>query len=192
MNPVIRFLIISDFLIFAASSLTTPILALFIVEQIQGATIVHVGFAATILLIAKSLCEIPVGIWVDKSPTEKRYFTLMIFASLIQAATIFMFAFITTISELYILNALIGISMAMGYPGWRVLFNRHLDKEKAAFEWSLYDVLVSLGMAGATALGGLLQALFGFKYLFLISGTVSMLGVLVLLFIRPYLFTKNK
>lgn len=98
--------------------------------------------------------------------------------------------YINTVSQLYILQGLLGLSAAIAYPGWYSIFTKHIDKNKEAFEWSLYDVLLAMGMTLASALGGIMAQRFGFSVIFTISAISTILGAFLLLLVRKSLFTK--
>ncbi|GAH48577.1 unnamed protein product, partial [marine sediment metagenome] len=66
MNPVIKVLTISDFLIISGFGLITPIFAVFVTDTIEGGTLAVVGIAAAIYLLARSIGQIPVGAIIDK------------------------------------------------------------------------------------------------------------------------------
>jgi len=54
-NPVIQALIFSDLLILSGFGLISPILAVFITNQIRGGSLEVAGLATTIYLVSKSL-----------------------------------------------------------------------------------------------------------------------------------------
>src|SRR3989338_6672427 len=76
-NPVIRFLIISDTVIIGAAGLLGPIFALFITDFIQGGNEAVAGLAAGIYLFTKSILQIPVAHFIDRVRGEKDDFWLL-------------------------------------------------------------------------------------------------------------------
>lgn len=186
-SPIIRVLITSDFLLMSATNLLSPIFALYIVGSIQGASIIHVGFSTSIYVISQALFVIPIGMFIDRSKSEDRHYFMILFGSLLQAAVYFSYAFIDTLMSLYVVNALYGISVACAYPAWRTIFGRHVDKGREGFEWSLYDVCIGIGVASATALGGLIVAEFGFEILFILAGFIALSGAALVMTLKKYL-----
>ncbi|MFW0861972.1 MAG: MFS transporter [Candidatus Komeilibacteria bacterium] len=183
-------LIFSDFLIWSSYQFLAPIFALFITDRINQSSIETVGLASAIYLISKSIFEIPVGAYIDRSKSEKDDLYTAISGTILASAVFFAFIFIGSVWELYILQIFMGLANALAFPGWYSIFTKHIDKEKAAFEWSLYDVLLGIGMAATAAIGGILAEQFGFNLVFIIIGTATFLGALSLLSIKNKIYTK--
>jgi hypothetical protein len=60
MNPVVKYLIITDIIYFTAVGLLAPIFAIFITDFIDGGGPAVAGVAAAIYLLTKSIGQIPV------------------------------------------------------------------------------------------------------------------------------------
>ncbi|MBM5789901.1 MFS transporter [Candidatus Parcubacteria bacterium] len=183
-NWVIKILIVSDFLIWSAQQLFAPVFALFIAGQIEGGSLETAGIAVAIYFVVRSIVEAPVGIWNDRTKAESDDLYTAFFGTMMTAFVMFGYTAMTQVWELYLGQALLGVGAAIAFPGWYSIFTRHIDKNKEAFEWSLFDTLLGLGMAGSAALGGLLATRYGFNTLFLLAGIGTMLGALLLLSIR--------
>ena len=190
-NIVIKILVLSDFLIWSSAQLLSPIFAIFITDKING-SIEVVGIASAIYLISKSVFEIPVGIFVDKTKSEKDDLYSAIIGTLLTACGFFALTFIDSIWQLYALQALFGLAAAIAFPGWYSIFTRHIDKGKEAFEWSLYDVVLGVGMACAAALGGFIADYFSFDVLFNIIGILTVCGAVLLLAIKSKIYMPDK
>lgn len=186
-NLLIRILIFSDFLILSAVGFVNPIFAIYITGRISGASLSVVGYAATILLVVKSLMQLPIAKYVDRTPGESDEFFFVFWGSILASATTFLYLFIDQVWQLYALQACFGLANAMSYPSWFALFSRHVDKHKEGFEWGIYSSVVGVGVAVTSALGGLMAERFGFGPVFFIVGLISLIGTLMLLPMRRYL-----
>ena len=186
-NFVIKMLILSDFLVWSSFQLLAPIFAIFITDKIQGGIEV-VGIAAGIYWLTKSLFEIPVGIFIDRTKAESDDLYLAFGGTVVTSLVYLSYVFIDSVSQLYILQAVLGIGAAVAFPGWYSIFTKHVDKGKEAFEWSLYDVVLGVGMAGAAALGGFIAHAFGFNALFLIISIFTLLGAFILLTLKSKIY----
>jgi len=71
-NPVIRFLIISDVVIIGAGGLLGPIFAIFVEDFVVGGNEVVVGIAAAIYLSTKSVLQIPTAHMIDRNQRGER------------------------------------------------------------------------------------------------------------------------
>lgn len=189
-NFIIKILILSDFLIWSSYQFLSPIFAIFVTERINQSSLETIGLAAAIYLISKSIFEIPIGIYIDKSKSEKDDLYTAIAGTVLAAFVFFGFIFVSSVWQLYVLQIIMGLANALAFPGWYSMFTRHIDKEKAAFEWSLYDVLLGIGMAATAAAGGFLAEKFGFNIIFIIIGSATLLGALSLLSVKGIIYIK--
>lgn len=178
-NKVIRILVLGDIMFFSAFGLIGPIFAIFVTNQIAGATIATVGFAATINLLTRALLQMPVARYIDRHKGEKDDFLFMVAGSTLISVVPFAYLFIEIPIHLYIVQVILGIGGALANPGWYAIFTRHIDEGKEGTEWTLENVGIGLVSAGAAALGGIMAERFGFQNLFLIVGILSLVGLIV-------------
>ena len=168
-----------DIMFFSAYGLIGPIFAVFVTNQIAGATIATAGFAATINLLVRALLQMPIARYIDRHKGEKDDFKFMVAGSTLISIVPFAYLFVTTPLHLYLAQVVLGIGGALANPGWYAIFTRHIDKGKEGTEWTLENVGVGLAAAGTAAIGGILAQYFGFNNLFLIVGIVSLLGLVI-------------
>jgi len=178
-NKVVRILVLGDIMFFSAFGLIGPIFAIFITNQIVGATVATAGFAATINLLARALLQMPVARYIDRRKGEKDDFIFMVAGSTLISIVPFAYFFVSTPLHLYLAQVVLGIGGALANPGWYAIFTRHIDKNKEGTEWTLENTGVALTAAGTAAIGGVLAQHFGFHNLFLIVGIVSLLGLII-------------
>lgn len=181
MNPVIKVLTISDFLIISGFGLITPVFAVFVTDTITGGTLAVVGIAAAIYLLARSIGQIPVGAIIDRIRGERDDFWAMFIGSIVFSIVPLFYLIITTPFHLYLVQLLFGLSTAAVLPPWMAIFIRHIDKKHEGLEWGIYQTLIDLGGAGAASLGGFLAFQFGFSYLFVLVSIASFIGSFFLL-----------
>lgn len=181
---VIKVLIVSDFVIWSANQLFAPVFAIFVENNLTGGTIAAIGIASGIYLITKSVFVVPVGRYIDKKRGETDDLYSAVIGTAITGVVLLLYTQIDSIVDLYLLQILLGIGGAIAYPGWFSIFTRHVDKDKQGFEWSLYDVALSGGMAAAAAIGGYLADSLGFNTLFVVASAATLMGSLLLLTLR--------
>lgn len=180
-NPVIRYLTISDILVIGGFGLILPIFAVFITESIKGGTVEVVGIAMAIYLITKSLGQIPVAGIIDKIKGERDDFWVMFIPSVLYSLVPLLYLTIDTPEGLYLVQFIYGLAAAAVFPAWMAIFTRHIDKEHEGVEWGVYQTLVDLGSAAAASLGGFIAFRFGFEYLFLVVSITVFIGSMFLL-----------
>jgi MFS family permease len=89
----------------------------------------------------------------------------------------------------YIIQIIYGFAGALIYPTWRVIFTRYSHKERAGYEWGIYDTLTSLSTAAAATIGGVLIEQISFRALFVIVSILSFVGTYFLIRIFKQEFT---
>ena len=192
MNTFIRALIVSDFLLYFSYGLLTPIFAVFITEQIVGANIETVGTAVAIYWIVRSLTTIPLARWMDKHDGEKDEFLFMFWGAHLMSLTLMSLVFATLPWHVYLIQVLFGVFNSMAIPGWRILFTNHLDRGKTGFEWGVWDVAVALGTGVSAYIGSYIADIFGFNTLFIIVGSIGILGSFLLIPIYRHTHTMRQ
>lgn len=172
-NKTIRFLIISDFFLFFAVGLLTPIFAVFILKNIDN-RIEVIGYAVSCYWITRVLAVVPLSRLMDKIKGEIDEYAFMI-AGTFLISIIPLFYIISTESwHIYLLQFINGLANSMAIPAWRILFTNHIDTRVVGFEWSLEDIGVGIATAVSASVGAYVAGKFGFNILF---GAISFFGL---------------
>ena len=187
-NNVILIIVFSQFIFTAAAGLTTPLFAVFVLEDIGGSAVTVVGFAIAIYWILKSLLQLPVARYLDRVSGEMDDHNAMLAGACIVMLATFLFYFAHAVWHIYALQVLMAIGDALFIPPFYAIFSRHLDHDHVGFEWSLFS---SFSIGAGSALGGifsgLLASVAGIRAIFLINGTLMLIGFAILWFLRPYI-----
>ena len=189
-NLVIKVLIMSDFLIFAAGNLLSPIFAIFVVQGVAGAGLEEVGICASIFYITKAVCEMPVGKYIDRTLSERDDLYTALLGTILISMVYLSYCFISQVWQLYLAQVALGAGAALAYPGWYTIFTRHIDNDKKGVEWSLYDVMMGIGMALSSALGAFIADVYGFQVLFVLVFVITLIGALLLIMIKNKIYIK--
>lgn len=191
LNQVILLIILAEFIFVTATTLVSPIFALFITEDIGAAARV-VGFAVAVYWIVKSILQLPVARYIDRNHGEIDDYYSMIGGLLLTTIGVFLFYVATREWHIYAIQFLIAVGDSFVVPPFYAIFTRHIDKDQEGFEWSLRSSF-SLGAGSAIggALSGILGSAIGFRSLFLINGILMLVGWTVLLFLRPWIISRG-
>ncbi len=187
MNRVIRFLIASDFFLLGGWGLLSPVFAIFILENIalDPAKAAEVaGFSALTYWGVKSLLQIPTSKYFDRVYGEKDDYWMMILGLFINGIAPFGFLFAKTPFHIYGIQIVHALGMSLVIPSWNAIFTRHIDKGREAYEWAMDSTSLGLATGITGGIGGIVAALFGFKLIFVLVGTLTLFAALLLLFIR--------
>jgi MFS family permease len=190
-NPVIRFLILSDTVIIGAAGLLGPIFALFIEDFIVGGDVAVAGIAAGVYLFSRSILQIPIAHLMDKIRGERDDFWFMFVFSVLMAIVPLLYLVIHTSAQLYAVQFLLGFFTAFTYPAFMAIFTRHIDKHQEGTEWGIYFTLTDVTSAALAVIGGYMAASAGFPTLIVTVVGLSLLGALLLLPIKPYIKMKT-
>ncbi|PIR75058.1 MAG: hypothetical protein CO030_01575 [Candidatus Magasanikbacteria bacterium CG_4_9_14_0_2_um_filter_42_11] len=129
-NPVIRFLILSDTIVMGSLGLLGPIFALFIADFITGGNEAVAGLAAGIYLFTKSVLQIPIAHMIDNIRGEKDDFWLLFIFTFLMALVPLFYLVIHTPIQLYLVQFLLGFLTAFTFPTYMAIFTRHIDKKR--------------------------------------------------------------
>jgi MFS family permease len=178
-NKVIKILILSDLALLTGLGFVAPIFAIFLTENIKGGNVQVAGFAAAIYWIVECIVVIPAGKYLDKNHGEKDDLLFIVIGNLFAASAVFGYIFSYLPWHIYFLQGLYAIGMGMNIPGYTAIFNRHIDKDKEAFSWSVRSASVAAGSGAAGAFGGIIAYNFGFNALFI--------GVIIFIILSAFL-----
>lgn len=159
-SKVIKVLVFSDLILLFGWGLITPILAIFIVENIKGGNTQVAGIAVGIYWVLKSLLQIPVGRYLDKNHGEKDDYYFLIGGILLASFVPLGFIFATLPWHMYLLQVIQAVGMAVAIPAWCGIFTRHIDKGKEAQSWALDSSALGIGAGAAGIIGGVVAKTF--------------------------------
>src|SRR3989344_888246 len=189
-NPIVRMLVISDFFVLAGIGFLGPILPVFIVTQLPGGDVRAAGFASAIYM-AMWVFQIPIGRYLDRTKGERDDYTLLVLGAFITAIALFLFTIAKTPMHIYLIQALAGLGRAIDLPAWFGIFTRKIDKKREGYEWGVENVTAALSVGFVSAIAGLITEAYGFRALFILAGSASLIGALVLFFLYRSVFPQS-
>ncbi|MBI2628108.1 MAG: MFS transporter [Candidatus Niyogibacteria bacterium] len=191
-SKVVKIMVLSDFVFNSALGSFGPVFAIFLTDKITGGNAEVVGFSVAVYWVVKSIFQLPIARFLDKTDGEKDDFYALFTGYILASISVFLFIFAKTPLHIYLIQAFFGIVMAIAVPAWYGIFTRHIDDDKTSFEWSLESVFsVGLATAISGAIGGIIVTKFGFNVLFVCASAFSFLSAFSLLFLYPHLTKKT-
>lgn len=182
-NSLIKYLTLVHILLVSGWSFIAPIFAIFISQQIEGGTLELIGFATATNFLTRSIIQLPIARFVDGKKGEMDDFAVMAVGSILISLAPFLHVWATKPFHLLLFQGILGLGWAMALPGWQAIFTRHIDRYREAEEWAISNTLVGFSIALAAVLGAFLADSLGFDNLFLIVGTVTVIGCFFLFFV---------
>jgi MFS family permease len=191
-NTIVLTMVFLDFFINTAFGIVAPFFAIFITRSIEGGTATVAGLATAIYWVVKSLIQLPIARWLDKTDGERDDFWALFAGYFAIGFVPLIYFFSSQPWHIYAAQVFFGFCMAWAVPAWFSIFTRHLDKFRISFEWSLYSVFsVGLSTALAGAIGGVLVDEFGFRVIFIIASILIWATALGLLTIRRNIYFRR-
>ena len=179
MNKKLLLLILSDVLILSSFGLIGPIFAIFIIENLEGGSIVAAGLSTTIFLVVKSTVQMPLSrYFIDK---EKHKTRSLLLGTLLIISVPFIYIAAKSVYAIYVAQAIYGLGAALAYPSWFSLFTTYMDKKHRGFEYTLWSTSIGVGTALTAYFGAKIAEVLGFKTLFLFVGIVALMGFVLLI-----------
>lgn len=182
-SEVIRVMVLADVVLIGSVGLITPVFAIFISQDIPGASLASIGIAQAIYILSRSLFMLPFAVYIDRVKGERDDFWLMFFGTIIFGLIPLLYLLVDSVLHLYIVQFFYGLSGAMVSPAWNAIWVRHIDKGHEGVENAMYQTLFGLGAAMTATLGAVLAEKYGFEALFITSAIVSTMGTMFLLII---------
>lgn len=192
-NKIIRKLIRAEFLLWGSWGFISPIFAIFVKEKTaEASSLLIIGVAVGVYWLVKSLLQIPVATFIDKTKGERDDFIVLFLGVLLAGVAAFSFLFVTNAGGIILVSALQGVAFGLYVPALSAMFSRHVDKKHRALEWSLDSTSIGIISAFTAFFGGTIAQLFGFDTIFVIVGFLGLLNAFLLLFLPQYMFPPKK
>jgi MFS family permease len=179
-NRVIRYLVISDFVLNFAFGLLAPIFAVFVLKNIQNSSLKVVGLATTFYWITRTASTVPLSRFMDKTDGERDEFYFIIAGSFIMSSVPLFYLFASQPWHVYLIQLILGLANSMAVPAWRILFTDHIDRGRTGFEWSLEDIAIGTSVAVSAYLGSWIADKFGFGIVFVLLAILGYIATLIL------------
>jgi len=177
MNRTLKLLVFSDIFVLTGFGLISPIMAVFIKENLIGGTIAAIGIAAAITTLIRCILQL---VFAYIAKPNHRY-AMAITGTFIIMTVPFIYLFSTNVTHIYLAALVNGIGAGLANPAWFSLFAANLKKNARGWEWSIYSSSVGIGTAIAAFVGAQLATRFGFQPVFIAVGVLSFVGCLILL-----------
>lgn len=191
-NHVIKVLILSEVVMTGAFGLLAPIFAIFVTDNIPGASIQTAGVAITVYLLTRSLGQIPIGIMIDRLKGERDDLVAMVVGTIFAGLIPLLYIFVNSVESLYAVQFLYGIASAIIFPAWTATFTRHIDEKHEGAEWGAYRSFTDLGMAIAAGVGSYIAFTYSFELVFLLVSVITFGAAFHLLCLRSVIVKRHK
>ncbi|MBI4058033.1 MFS transporter [Candidatus Microgenomates bacterium] len=173
MKHIQKILLLSQGFLISAFAMLSPIYAIF-VERIGGG-ILAASSAAMIFSIATGIAVYIISRWEDSVKHQEKLLRL---GYALSALGFLGYIFVKNVYHLFVVQVLLGLSVAVRSPAFDALYSKSLDHQKRASQWGNWETMAYLVSATAALVGGYIATNFGFKSLFMVMFICSLVALL--------------
>jgi MFS family permease len=149
-----------------------------------------VGIAAAIYWILRSVLQVPIANYLDRTPGEHDDFMALVGGLLLVGISAIAMCWVTQVWELYAIHAIHAVAFALYYASWPTIFSRHLDKDNISLDWSLDSSVAGIGAGVTGFLGGVIAGTLGYNVVFVVAGLLAFIAAFVLLAVPDLILPK--
>ena len=174
MNKIVKYLLLASFIGTVAESCLVPMWAI-LTKHVDG-SIMEAGVGYAIFSIITGITVYLLGKW--KKYQDNLHIALM-FAFLISGIADFSFIFCTNVAQLFCVQSLLGISVAILNTSWDAIYTDNIDESKSTAEhWSLWNGGISFFQGAGALIAGMFISYFGWVYLFVFMGAMDAVAII--------------
>jgi MFS family permease len=179
MNKIAKILLTVDGVWAFGSGLFLPIFAVF-AERVGG-DILDAGIAAALFLLVTSTMQLPLGILVDR--LKEKWF--IAFGYFLTAPVFLGYAFVQNKWELFALQIILGVAIAVADVSWDSMYDRHTEDTITGRSWARYHSIVGYATALGIIIGSSIVHFYGFDAVFIIGSILAFTSGLMSLIFLP-------
>src|SRR3989338_1923580 len=191
-NNAIKLLIFSSVTVNMADGVWSPVFAIYVTQKIAPGNLSAVGYAIAIYWLVKSILQLPLARFLDKTDGERDDYIALIIGGVIYVIAPLLYFFVDHLWQLFVLQAVYAVAGSLYVVPWSSIFTRHVDKFRIGFEWSLNSSALGFGLMISTAVGGYIAQNLGFGVIFLISSSLNLMGLIGMLLLKKHITQRNR
>jgi MFS family permease len=173
LNRHIKILLYGGNIWYFGEGMLGPLFAIF-TERVGG-DVLDVSLAWATYLIVAGLLYIVVGNLTDKFNNKER---VMVVGYAINALFTFGYLLVSAPWHLFIVQAGLGLAMAMATPTWYALYAKHENKKRGGLQWGLAGGMAHIMTGLAIIVGGLIVNYISFTALFVTMGSIQVVATI--------------
>ena len=189
-NNILSVLTFNDASYWGADIFIATIFALYLTQNIEGGTATHVGIIYALYRISRAFIALPLGRFFDKRKGYLDEMWALSLSGLIVGSTYITLFFATQLWQIYLAMIVIGIGHALNIGSWTVLFYNSMTKNQRGEIVGVYQTIMQIVYALSAALAGFVGDIYGFEWIILVAGIITILSGLAPLTIKS-VFKKN-
>lgn len=177
-NVALRILLMTDSLVVFSAAMLGPIYALFVRDI--GGNILDTGLAAAVYTATAGIVVFLSGRLSDRVKESE----LVVAAGYALMGTgFFSYILVQSVTELLLVQVLVGLGQALCSPSFDALYSKHLDAKQSGSQWGAWEAMNYFAAAFGALAGSTVASLFGFPVLFTTMGCLAFTSALYIYFL---------
>ncbi len=168
MNTIIKMLLMSSIFYTFAAGLFGPIYAIYV--QGIGGDLLAAGTAWAIFSFVTGILLLIFGFLEDHRLNKM---LMLISGNIIIAFANIGYLFVSVPIQLFLIQVLSGIGLAITTPAWDALYSKNVNKKKESLEWAYWEGGTRIFYAAAALIGSFIASVYGFHMIFIIMALCS-------------------
>ncbi len=178
-NKLIVNFILSDFFLQSGWGFVGPVFAIFLTENIAGATIGTVGLASGVFWITKSTAQPFTSRVMDLVKGEEDDVNFLIAGLVALSFLSFGYILASNIWHIFIIEFLRGLAQACVVPAWYGMFAHYVDPDWRSFTWAMHSTFIGYAIGFTAIFGGMIAQRIGFTAVFSLVAVSALISALI-------------
>ncbi len=178
-NKLIGNFILADFFLQSGWGFVGPVFAIFMMENISGATIGAIGVAAGIYWITKSTAQPFFARTMDIIKGDEDDINFLIIGLVALSVLSLAYLLATNIWHIFLIELLRGIAQACVVPAWYGMFTHYMDQEWRSFTWALHSTFIGYALGFTAIFGGMIADRAGFNFVFFLVALSALISAII-------------
>ena len=174
MHKQLKILLPADSFYVLALGMLGPIYAVF-VQQIGG-NILEAGTAWALFMITSGVGIFLMGDIQDRIKNNKLF---LVAGYLMRSLGFLGYYFVSNLVQMFLLQVFLGLTTITIMPASYSFYSKHVEKKNLASQWAAWQGIWDGGQGIAALIGSVIAAFYGFKTLFLVMFSISLMSFVI-------------
>lgn len=183
-KKLLSVLTLNDATFWGADVFVAVVFALFITQNIDGGTATHVGIVYGVYRIVRALLAVPIGAFFDRHVGHVDELQGIVFSSLLTGSIYFVLFSVTQLWAVYVSIIFIAMGHAINVSAWKILFYSSVNDDQRGKTIGTYETMMQIVFGVASVLTGIVGDFFGFEWIMILAGVVTIFSGMVPLYAR--------